>query len=252
MNHSKIRKRKREDQSKDDTLKVKIPKKFIKHISSLGFNEEDAERLYEQKDDWMGINTGGKLFCAKPGCNFYTQISSDELFAHCRLKHQWKDYPCREDNCNYVAYSSTAFNHHTVKFHSMLATNNNEYPCSKKNCQASFKNKGKRQMHENIHDNVLIKCVFCPFTCVEPPKIGVHQRAHFNIRAYECTECDSSFFTQGQLNLHFTQKHSGETTECPVCDYESTSRNVYNHLKRLHKIVGFRWEKETNKFILPN
>ena len=93
---------------------VKIPSKFIQHILSLGFNEEDSSTLYEHKDDWMGINSGGSLLCAKPDCNFATKIASDDLFEHCRVEHKWKDYPCKEENCNYVAYSSTAFSHHLV------------------------------------------------------------------------------------------------------------------------------------------
>ena len=86
---------------------VKVPSKFIKHILSLGFEESDAPRLYEQKDDWMGVSSGGKLLCAQRGCNFHTKLSSDELFKHCRIEHHWRDYPCLEDNCQFVAYSST-------------------------------------------------------------------------------------------------------------------------------------------------
>ena len=46
---------------KSEAKKVKkesIPKAFIKHIRSLGFQEADASVLYENKDDWMGISTG--------------------------------------------------------------------------------------------------------------------------------------------------------------------------------------------------
>ena len=35
-----------------------MPKEFIYHILSLGFNESDAAVLYENKEDWMGLSTG--------------------------------------------------------------------------------------------------------------------------------------------------------------------------------------------------
>ena len=35
-----------------------IPKAFIDHIKSLGFMENDAPVLYQNKDDWMGLSTG--------------------------------------------------------------------------------------------------------------------------------------------------------------------------------------------------
>lgn len=46
---------------KSEAKKVKkeiIPRAFIEHIRSLGFQETDASVLYENKDDWMGISTG--------------------------------------------------------------------------------------------------------------------------------------------------------------------------------------------------
>ena len=71
---------------------------------TLGFNEDDADRLYEEKDNWMSISGGGKVFCTVKGCRFYTKIASDQLFEHCRVEHDWRDYHCPEDNCNFVAY----------------------------------------------------------------------------------------------------------------------------------------------------
>ena len=43
---------------KPQAKKESIPKAFIDHIRSLGFQETDANVLYENKDDWMGISTG--------------------------------------------------------------------------------------------------------------------------------------------------------------------------------------------------
>ena len=44
-----------------EAKKESIPKTFISHIRSLGFQEADAIVLYENKDDWMGISRGRLL-----------------------------------------------------------------------------------------------------------------------------------------------------------------------------------------------
>ena len=47
--------------SKRRTEKVvrdEIPAEFIQKITRLGFQDSDAQVLYENKDDWMGISTG--------------------------------------------------------------------------------------------------------------------------------------------------------------------------------------------------
>ena len=72
----------------------------------MGFNESDAQRLYEEKADWMGINSGGKILCTQQGCKYFTTFGTEALFEHCRVEHNWRDYPCPEENCMFVAYCS--------------------------------------------------------------------------------------------------------------------------------------------------
>ena len=48
---------------------------------TLGFNDDDADRLYEDKDNWMGVSTGGRVLCAVKGCKFETPIASDQGWA---------------------------------------------------------------------------------------------------------------------------------------------------------------------------
>ena len=180
-----FKKRKRESLSFEKTKrKKKIPTEFIQHILSLGFSEKDADRLYQEKDNWSAVSTGGRILCAKTGCKFYTSIASDELFEHCRSKHLWGDYPCPEENCSFVAYSETALKKHVV-FHSQPPTSHRDYPCSMANCKASFPGKYGLQRHLNVHNNIQLNCIFCPFTTGEPDKLLIHQRSHFNIRDYQ-------------------------------------------------------------------
>ena len=133
----------------------------------------------------MGLSSGGKVLCAQRGCKFYVKVGSDELFEHCRVEHKWRDYPCHHENCNYVAFSLTCLKKHS-RFHSAHVSTHYEFRCSKPNCPAGFKDRYVKRMHENVHDNIQLKCVFCPFTTVEHTNLSLHQRAHFNIRDHTC------------------------------------------------------------------
>ena len=39
-----------------------IPEKFIKHVISLGFQENDAAVLYKDKESWIGASKG-RVIC---------------------------------------------------------------------------------------------------------------------------------------------------------------------------------------------
>ena len=43
---------------KSRTAKNYIPQDFMKHILALGFQESDSHVLYENKDDWIGMQKG--------------------------------------------------------------------------------------------------------------------------------------------------------------------------------------------------
>merc|ERR1711935_284696 len=51
----------RKVEKKTETVEHKkkvIPKKFIAHILELGFAAKDAARLYQSKNDWLGMRSG--------------------------------------------------------------------------------------------------------------------------------------------------------------------------------------------------
>ena len=153
-----------------------------------------------------------------------------------------------EENCSFVAYSESALKKHVV-FHSQPPTLHRDYPCSMANCKASFPGKHGLQRHLNVHNNIQLSCIFCPFTTGEPDKLLIHQRSHFNIRDYQCEICEATFKTRNSLNIHYNGVHSNVTTKCFVCDYEATIRNVQSHLKLKHKIQGYRWDEENAEFV---
>merc|ERR1711933_435263 len=136
------------------------------------------------------------------------------------------------------AYSGWASKTHTL-FHSKPPATQYTLNCSKQNCKWTFQDKWKLQQHENVHNNILLSCIYCPYTCVAQWSLTSHQREHFNIRGYKCDYCSATFKSQGYLNAHFKSQHSGIKTKCFICDYESNVNNVHNHLIRKHKLFGY-------------
>ena len=92
-----------------------------------------------------------------------------------------------------------------------------QHQCSKPYCRASFIGRTRLKYHEMVHDNIQLKCIFCPFTTVEASNLMVHQRQHFGVRAYQCEICNLVYTTQGVLNYHFKTTHSGIRTKCFKC-----------------------------------
>ena len=99
-NPAKTKQRKPENvMLQDIKKKKKVPTEFVQ--LSLDLNENAAPTLYEEKENRIGIKRGRKVSCVVRGCNFETS-AIDDLFYHCRVIHQWRDYPCPEENCKFV------------------------------------------------------------------------------------------------------------------------------------------------------
>ena len=85
--------------------KIDVPKEFVEKIKNLGLKVEDAEILFKSKIDWAAVYSENKIYCVIPGCDYFTKIDNEELTNHMINEHQWGDYPCNYDHCNYVATS---------------------------------------------------------------------------------------------------------------------------------------------------
>ena len=242
----------KEVSKKKKPKQVKIPSEFIEHIIKLGFDKKGASRLYLNKDDWLGMSTGGKVLCTVVGCAFETTLASDCLFQHCRDEHDWGEYPCAHDNCKYVAFSATNLKQHSSHFHSLYKKHKFQgFACTCAGCKATFAEHHKLLQHMKIHDNDVVSCVFCPYRNAEPVALIRHQRLHFNSRDYKCIICETGFTTQSALNSHIELRHSDETAKCPLCKFTAPKMQVGKHLLRLHKLYGTRWDKEKGVFIVP-
>merc|ERR1712106_452323 len=185
----KSRKNEKKMETKEPDKQV-IPKKFINHILELGFEAKDIARLYESKDDWIGMSTGGRVNCTVRGCSFSTRLGSDCIFEHSRTVHDWRDYPCTHANCSYVAYSQRSFKSHVSKFHSPYqAHNGNHFSCDRPNCQAAFTDNTALSSHERIHANDVMRCVFCPYVFTTMNMLRQHAKLQHESNEEGNTQC---------------------------------------------------------------
>jgi len=232
---------------------IKIPKTFIAHIVRLGFDESDAKQLFESKDDWLGMSTGGRVLCSEKGCAFSTKLCSDAMFEHCRTVHNWSDHPCTFDNCGYVAFSGTNFKQHLARFHSPYRAHNGHYfSCSRAGCKAAFKSSCDLSRHEQIHNNDVYKCVFCPFVNARQNQVIEHQRIHFNTRDFQCSICQKAFTMRGRLNDHMALNHDTiDETQCPLCDRVGIRRRIKTHLRQQHNVKGIKWDAIEKRYTVP-
>ena len=239
---------------KENGRKKPIPNDFIAHIVKLGFDAKDANRLYESKDDWLGMSSGGKGLCPAVGCDFSVPLSSDALFEHCRTVHNWRDYPCIHDNCEFVAYSETSFKSHISKFHSPYRTHNGNYhSCPRPGCKSAFRSNSELIQHEKVHSNNVFTCIFCPYVNAKQDAFIRHQRMHFNTRDYVCDICHKAYSTTSRLNEHLKQVHGTDEvdTQCPLCDRVGNRKLIVTHLRQKHKVAGLRWNERHNQYIVP-
>ena len=95
--------------SKNESVKKEdVPKQFIKQIQRLGMKVEDAELLYRTKINWTAVYSENKLYCTEHGCEFFTKIDGDELKNHMIADHNYGEYPCPYQDCNYVGVSKVS------------------------------------------------------------------------------------------------------------------------------------------------
>ena len=70
---------------------------------------EDAEVLFKSRVDWTAVYSENKIYCAEPGCDYFTKIDNEELTNHMINVHEYGDHLCQYDHCDYVAYSKVKF-----------------------------------------------------------------------------------------------------------------------------------------------
>lgn len=227
-----------------------VPSVFIAKIKSLGFAEKDAPRLFASKEDWFGINSGGRVNCCEPGCDFSAPAKVNSLVDHCLEKHEWRDYPCTQRQCNFIAFSRSSFNRHLGFFHKKSKSKHFEHKCSI--CKSTFTYETDLKRHLKIHNNEVDTCAFCQYRTTDWRSLRHHEYVHFGIKKFHCPKCPKKYTQIADMRKHFEGAHEGLRAKCPICNYVSQKHNVQNHILYKHKILGSSWDREKKIFVIKS
>lgn len=156
---------------------------------------------------------------------------------HCTLVHKWGKFHCIYDNCKFEAYNQKGFklhhNTHDKQNKGKILT----VRCDRANCGMRFRSACDLDRHYRIHDNDLIKCVFCPWTGGQINQYSIHMNTHFRNRPFKCSKCPKRYYQTVALNRHLETFHEKDFDKysCEICDFTTCSlQNIHNHKKRKH------------------
>ena len=156
---------------------------------------------------------------------------------HCINEHGWGTFDCHHSNCKFKAYSTFCLKKHLKSHVTENRGKNLILKCPRNNCGKKFAKDLTLKQHLNVHDNILIKCSFCPWAGAIFGNYKLHMDTHFQIKSHACSKCRAAFYRTGQLQEHVEVAHEKDLEKypCEYCTFQTTaSRNLYNHMKSKH------------------
>ena len=108
--------------------------------------------------------------------------------------------------------------------------------CDRGNCGKTFDSNTDLKRHQNLHDNNLQKCYFCPWRspAFKNDAILTHFDQHLDNPRFSCPVCGKKFFIKYDMQKHFENSHEKVEGKykCRLCDFRGHSRvHVSNHMK---------------------
>ena len=155
---------------------------------------------------------------------------------HCVNEHNWGEFPCTYENCEFVSYSQFCFKSHTRMHTAKSMGRILTQTCPKKNCGKKFRFMNDLKRHLQIHDNDVIRCFYCQWAGTQYNEYSVHMNTHFRNKTYKCQFCPQAFYTFTAVSKHIETMHERTTDKysCENCDFKTYSRDIMDHHKRTH------------------
>ena len=203
---------------------------FFKNLAQkFGLPVEHLDFFFENRAhfNWE-IKEDRKIFCTIRGCEFSAPVAPEALVDHMITEHEYGQYPCERELCNFVAYDQSCLKKHNSLFHKRLKSMTNQsFAC--RLCPFTAHNRNLLDRHMSIHENRQFRCSYCNYSTVLIQRMQDHMRHHFRIRDYSCYICERSFLNQGHLTGHL--KCHTKDYLCAYCFRDFTSqRNLSHHL----------------------
>ena len=125
---------------------------------------------------------------------------------------------------------------HTSSHKKAKTSGSIEFACPRGNCGKRFDGDTGLQKHLDMHDNILYRCHFCPWTGVGTLShlIVNHFNTHFGFRAFACSFCPAKFYQKVTRKQHEREQHLQikRKSKCGSCDFETEYEGEYKrHMK---------------------
>ncbi|XP_049889398.1 zinc finger protein 285-like isoform X2 [Epinephelus moara] len=218
--------------------------------------EEESEDENGDSDDQLVLPTRSSGLCTE--CGRFFRKSKPHT-----CEHKIKPYAC--NICGKRCVSQVALN-----VHSRVHDENYEHPC--KYCHATFRTKGDKITHEQIHstqekpykcpecsktfathkvrrihlaNHRLLKCHICGMEFTSRISLRRHMPVHTGLKQFQCSVCQRGFKQSTHLKSHM-RLHTGEKPfKCQHCDKCFTHNvSLKSHVQRYHTSnSGPEWKK---------
>ena len=108
------------------------------------------------------------------------------------------------------------------------------YVCDRAECGKSFPYQTKLDLHVRLHDNNLLRCLFCPWQGAQEDNLQKHINHHFKFRPMSCSFCNASFYSTSNRKDHEDRFHEkmNDRYKCSLCPFTHYSKDGM----RFHKL----------------
>ncbi len=173
------------------------------------WSDTDPEALLTEEAtvNVPALGTGEVIPCTCPVCKA-ALTSGMALFRHLRSEHpDEKPYVC--DDCQHHFKNLKELSSHCSNIHRRCKVSCN---------QCAYRTTIKAKMHQyvSIHTGG-VPCPQCGHSFPTLTEMLQHKHLHSDRQTFDCSECDTMYYTLNSLQIHQIRKH-GEGYTCEMCD----------------------------------
>ena len=207
---------------------IEVDKGDNLNIGSLNRSQHNKDQVEIPKKQLVPFKYIKQIKRAKVSCNKcnYATLYNSKLVKHITRRHH-KVCP----TCQIVFDHKTLLEKHVIQNHTV-------YTCEI--CSYSTKWGSSLSRHSRIHNETMIQCDQCDFTCLKNSDLLKHMDSKHNTSEYNCDKCDVKTRTKIMLKFHDEKVHQGIRYFCEICDFRATHRqNLRAHQKNVHDKIRY-------------